>query len=70
MGLHPLFFSLLGIHMVGSNQPLILVIIVTDRNTWITKMVRFVLKLEILVLFPEFLDGHVLTVVVDYVTKV
>ena len=56
--------------MVGSNQPLILVIIVTDRNTWITKMVRFVPKREILVLFPEFLYGHVLTVVVDYVTKV
>ena len=56
--------------MVGSNQPLILVIIVTDRNTWITKMVRFVLELKILVLFPEFLYGHVLTVVVDYVTKV
>ena len=56
--------------MVGSNQPLTLVIIVTDRNTWITKMVRFVPELKILVLFPEFLYGHVLTVVVDYVTKV
>ena len=56
--------------MVGSNQPLILVVIVTDRNTWITKMVGFVPELKILILFPEILDGHVLTVVVDYVTKV
>ena len=56
--------------MIGSDMPLITIIIVTDRNTWITKMVRFVLELKILVLFPEFLDGHVLAVVVDYVTKV
>ena len=56
--------------MVGSNQQLILVIIVTDRNTWITKMVRFVPELKILILFPELLDGHVLAVVVDYVTNV
>ena len=56
--------------MVGSNQPLILVIFVTDRNTWITKMVRFVPELKILILFSELLDGNVLTVVVDYVTKV
>ena len=56
--------------MIGSDKPLILVIFVTDRNTWITKMVRFVPELKVLVLFPEFLDGHVLTVVVDYVTKV
>ena len=57
-------------HTFGCDKPLILAIFVTDRNTWITKMVRFVPELKVLVLFPEFLDGHVLTVVVDYVTKV
>ena len=56
--------------MVGSNQPLILVIFVTDRNTGTAITVRIIRKLEVLVLFSEFLNGHVLTVVVDYVTKV
>ena len=55
--------------MIGSDMPLILVIIVTDRNTGIAITVRIVQKREILVLFPKFLYGHVLTVV-DYVTKV
>ena len=56
--------------MIGSDMPLIIVIIVTDRNTGIAISVRIVQKREILVLFPEFLDRHVLTVVVDYSTKV
>ena len=55
--------------MIGSDMPLILVIIVTDRNTGIAITVRIVQKREIPVLFPELLDGNVFTVV-DYVTKV
>lgn len=57
-------------HTFGCDKPLILAIFVTDRNTWITMSARIVLELEILILFSELLDGNVLTVVVDYVTKV
>ena len=57
-------------HTFGCDKPLILAIFVTDRNTWITMSARILLELEILILFSELLDGNVLTVVVDYVTKV
>ena len=56
--------------MVGSNKPLTLLVFIPYLDTWITMSARIVLELEILILFSELLDGNVLTVVVDYVTKV
>ena len=70
VGFHPLFVSLRCIHMFGSNHPLVILVFIPDLDTRITMSSRIVLKLEVLVLFPELFDCDVVAIVFDYIVQV